>query len=137
MGRLGCGCGVGITRQVSAALPANLLTDTWVDFNAVSSLAAGVLRLDYDGSHAYGGAFQVVMTVGKTYRLTGDIAGDGTAAPAVTDGVAVIKSGTASATWQAVDETFVAAGTILLLCSYNFDTGLYVRGRNLYLYEVV
>ncbi|NIA02252.1 MAG: hypothetical protein GWP15_02620 [Nitrospirae bacterium] len=60
--------------------------------------------------------YQVPLTVGKTYRVTGWARGDGTASPRILDGTASINwAGTTSSSWQYFDVTGVATTTSLIL----------------------
>ncbi|MBI2103898.1 LamG domain-containing protein [Candidatus Woesebacteria bacterium] len=64
-------------------------------------------------------AYQTILVVGKTYRVTGYARGDGTNAPIIyngnTTGLVALFTGTTSTSWQAFDVTFVAIQNSLSL----------------------
>jgi len=84
------------------------------------------IRIEYGGS-ASPAVRQIILTVGKTYRVHGWAKGDGTRAPVVKDNVATLWTGTTSTSWQYFDEVFVAAGTSLYLITYGASAGQFVE----------
>jgi hypothetical protein len=83
------------------------------------------LRVTVGTTDAYGYAFQVATTPGRTYRATGTTRGDGiNGFPRVEDPVSgILWTGTTSTTPQKFSVEYTAAGTSLLLaCSGNVAT---------------
>jgi len=68
---------------------------------------ARITRVTYGGLSAPSEA-QTVLTIGKTYRVTGWTRGDGTASPRVADSGTPLWTGTTSTDWQFFDVVFVA-----------------------------
>ena len=67
-------------------------------------------------------AYQNVLTPGQRYHITGYMRSDGSATPYIYHDN-LIKYGTTSTSWQAIDATFVAGNTSLwLVCSTTGDT---------------
>lgn len=85
-----------------------------------------VLRLTYNAT-AIGDARQTVLTVGKTYRVTGVARSDGNGIPNLRYGTTDIWTGTTSTDWQAFDEEFTADNTIFKLRVTNLAVGEYVE----------
>ena len=84
-----------------------------------------VLRVAYS-SAATGNAAQVVMTVGKTYHVTGWARGDGTSNPCVGDNTCR-WNGASSASWQRFDVTYATARTDVRLYGQILSAGHYVE----------
>lgn len=70
----------------------------------------------------YCGARQAVLTIGRTYRLTGWARGDGVGYPVLSDTSSARWVGTTSTDWQWFDVTFVAAGGSIALYQYGAGT---------------
>ena len=89
---------------------------------------------------ATGQARQTILTVGKTYRITGAARGDGTNAPLVYNASAVpsitIWVGTSLTAWQLFDATFTAGNAVLRLRSEGAGEK-YIELDSLYISEVV
>jgi hypothetical protein len=80
------------------------------------------LRITYNGS-TQPNTRQTILTVGKSYRVTGWARGDGGSAyPTVRHGGTLIWTGTTSNTWQAFDEVFTTGATQFRLYN-NVATG--------------
>lgn len=96
-----------------------------------------VIRVTYSVSNM-GLAYQAVLTVGKRYRLTGWMRGDGTSAPVVFLGTTAYQYGTNSTSWQRIDVTGVATGdTQLRLRSNDLASGTYVEYDDIMVTEYV
>jgi len=73
-----------------------------------------ILQVEHGGaSNPY--AKQTILTIGKTYRITGWARGNGTANPRFQDGSSVHWTGTSSTDWQEFDVIFTSAGLIATL----------------------
>jgi hypothetical protein len=68
------------------------------------------LKVEYDGT-SYPYALQTILTVSKSYRITGWAQGDGSVAPRVYQAGTSIWNGSVSASWQYIDEVFTATVT--------------------------
>ncbi|MDD5726288.1 MAG: hypothetical protein PHC53_02650 [Patescibacteria group bacterium] len=90
---------------------------------------AQALRVAYDGSHAYGAAYQIILTAGKRYRVTGWARGDGgVALPMIAKEGSAVWSGTASAAWQRFDfDLGPNIGTAFYLQCNNLAAGRWVE----------
>ncbi|MFA6100076.1 MAG: hypothetical protein WC750_04350 [Patescibacteria group bacterium] len=88
-----------------------------------------VIRVAYNDTNADGYAIQSILTLGKRYRMTGWMRGDGTSYPQVyLGGGGAVAIGTASTAWQRFDVTRVAdLNTLIDLASVNLSTGHYVE----------
>ncbi|MCF6276979.1 MAG: hypothetical protein L3J07_04005 [Candidatus Magasanikbacteria bacterium] len=84
---------------------------------------------------ANAGAFQSIIVVGKTYRLTGWARGNGTNAPRVVNFASSLWTGTSSTDWQYFDITFVGAGGTSLVLGQSASTG-YVEFDDISVFEV-
>lgn len=84
------------------------------------------LRLTDDGVNNYCAVYQIILTAGHTYRITGWGRSDGTALPRVHDGATYVWVGSTSTDWQPIDATFVAGATQLRL----YATGLAAGAGN-------
>jgi len=73
------------------------------------------LRVARNGSNNPRAQQTNVLVVGKKYRVTGYVKGDGTAIPTITDGTTTFATGTNSTSWQLIDGTATAASTIIQL----------------------
>lgn len=92
-----------------------------------------VLRVAYN-SAATGNAAQVVMTVGRTYRVYGWARGDGTSNPCVGDN-SCRWSGTSSTSWQRFDVTYTTARTDVRLYGQTLSAGHYVEYDDVFVTE--
>jgi hypothetical protein len=99
---------------------------------------AQCLRVERTG--AAGQAYQSVVTIGRTYRLTGVMRGDSTNNPIVGNvGSSVgdiLVTGTASTSWQVFDVIFIAGDARIRFYSQTTN-GNHVEFDALYLSEVV
>ncbi len=73
-----------------------------------------VMRIAYNDS-TNPSAYQIILTVGKRYRVTGYARSDGVKDPAVINGGVILKSLNTSTSWQYFDVTFVAISTSLII----------------------
>jgi hypothetical protein len=101
---------------VTAWTVGNSATLTKQSTSPVSGLR--YLRVTYNGvTNPY--AAQTILTIGKKYRIIGYARGSGNplpfSFPRIVEGATIIWTGTISATWQDVDVTFTATGTVLSL----------------------
>ena len=60
-------------------------------------------------------AYQVILTTGVSYRITGWARSDGVASPAVWKQGAAVWSGTTSTDWQYFDKVFTSTGTTIYM----------------------
>lgn len=111
-------------------------TAAWSNYNATLSKQTGTphggtrcLRVAYNGSGAWGDGGQTILTVGRTYHVTGWYRGDGTSKPGVIlGGAGTYVEGTSSTAWQAFDLYGVCAGSgVFALYSPNLGAGTYVE----------
>jgi len=88
-----------------------------------------VIRIAYDNANADGYAIQAILTIGKKYRMTGWMRGDGTSYPQIyLGGGGAVAIGTASTAWQRFDVVKVAdLNTLIDLASVNLSAGHYVE----------
>mgnify|MGYP001607007178 FL=1 len=84
------------------------------------------LRLTYLASTT-GIEYQTILTVGKTYKLTGWYRGDGTSIPAIDESTTGLCLGTSSTTWQYCNVIFVSGGANLRLKSDSLSAGHWVE----------
>ncbi|MFH1265294.1 MAG: LamG-like jellyroll fold domain-containing protein, partial [Planctomycetota bacterium] len=95
-----------------------------------------VLRITNSGP-ANPGAYQIMQTIGRTYRVTGRARGDGVAPPAVYDSGAVWQwQGTTSTDWQAFDVTYTAVGTSAQFYAITATVGAHVDFDDILVREV-
>lgn len=92
------------------------------------------LRVSYNGV-TNPGAYQDVLTVGKTYRMVGYARSDGTAPPYVLFGSKLVFTGTDSTAWQAIDVTDSPTGVGWVRIRAQWNAG-YVEFDDLLVYEV-
>lgn len=96
---------------------------------------AQVLRIARNGSNNPG-ASQTILTVGKTYRVTGYCRSDGSASPRVQDSVNTAFTGTTSTSWQAFDVIYIGGGTALRLVAITSTGTQYVEFDDVSITEV-
>lgn len=90
-------------------------TSAWTSLHATLSKSTTnphggtqTIHVVADGTSDYGRAYQVIITTGKTYRVTGYGRGDGTNIIGINDSLVGVWTGTNSTSWQPFDVTFTA-----------------------------
>jgi len=99
-------------------------TDATLSKDTTAPLNEGTQHLRITSTANTFWASQTILTVGKTYRVTGSARSAGSSAIPKINSVGTVWTGTTSTDWQDFNEIFVATGTVIYFGSSSTHPGI-------------